>query len=143
VAYDAYKDPYGLRVQAHKKRVVFTHMKQTLTFQAWKKRQFKVQLGKCAWCLIPLTNVGVRIHVDHVTPLFFEGENDFSNLVLSCSRCNLKKWISNRYVVPEWIKARDLELRVQKKLKAARKAQYRQARQLIDEAILREIREHL
>ena len=143
MAYDAYRDPYARRVRAHQQRLTFEQIKRTTSFHSWKNRQMKVQKEKCAWCHIPLTSDNIRTHVDHVTPLFYEGANDFSNLVLSCSRCNLKKWVNNSYVVPDWVKENDLAMRAKQRLDALRRTQYAQAVALNDELIFDEIRARL
>jgi 5-methylcytosine-specific restriction endonuclease McrA len=45
------------------------------------------QKGKCASCLVKLKN----FHVDHIMPLFLNGENEIKNLQVLCPTCNLKK----------------------------------------------------
>lgn len=99
--HDAYNDPYARRYTASKKRIKFEKMKKTQVFKEWRIRQLKIQKNKCAYCKILLTKRGIVTHVDHVTPLYYDGNNEFTNFVLSCRRCNMKKWISNRYVVPQ------------------------------------------
>lgn len=101
---DVYNDPYGHRYYAHKKRVAFEKIKRTKEFKWWKIKQFNIQHGRCAYCQVALERKNIITHVDHVVPLFHEGTNDFSNLVLSCRRCNLRKWISNKHVIPDWVK---------------------------------------
>src|SRR5258708_6904879 len=45
---------------------------------------------KCRYCQKSLPTMR-GIHIDHVAPLSKGGSNDEDNLVLTCSRCNLKK----------------------------------------------------
>jgi 5-methylcytosine-specific restriction endonuclease McrA len=49
----------------------------------------KRQRGKCYWCKL---SYGKTPHVDHVWPLALGGSNGPENLVLSCQKCNCKKW---------------------------------------------------
>ena len=44
---------------------------------------------KCYWCNCKLEKVNT--HLDHYVPLSKGGNHDINNLVLSCSKCNLKK----------------------------------------------------
>lgn len=44
---------------------------------------------KCYWCNASLKNK--IIHIDHYEPLSKGGEHTLSNLVISCSKCNLHK----------------------------------------------------
>ncbi len=50
--------------------------------------QYKRQKGKCYYCH---TKVGKNYHVDHVIPISRGGSNDISNLVITCTFCNLSK----------------------------------------------------
>jgi len=43
----------------------------------------------CYWCNVSIKNKVV--HIDHYVPLSVGGEHTISNLVVSCSKCNLKK----------------------------------------------------
>ena len=43
----------------------------------------------CYWCNVSLKNT--KVHIDHYTPLSKGGEHTISNLVVSCSKCNLEK----------------------------------------------------
>ena len=103
---DCYNDPYSRRLSASNKRKEFEKLKKSQKFINWRKYQTNIQKNKCAYCKVNLSNKGVVTHIDHVTPLYFDGKNDFENLVLSCKRCNTKKWVANTYVVPEWIHKR-------------------------------------
>lgn len=102
--FNSAKDPYGHRYYAKKKRIEFEAFKRTKVFSAWKIKQLRIQRDKCAYCEILLTLTNIVTHIDHVQPLYYDGKNTLDNLVLACRRCNMRKWISNRYVVPEWIK---------------------------------------
>jgi 5-methylcytosine-specific restriction endonuclease McrA len=137
---DTSKDPYGRSYYASKKRRQFDKLKQTPEFQAWRKRQFRIQQGKCAYCKIRLYKNNIVTHVDHIDPLYYEGTNDYDNLLLACRRCNTKKWVNDRYVKPDWIKKREAKL----ELKTARYHQRKQMQELVaqelDERIAHEIR---
>lgn len=50
---------------------------------------FKLQKGKCVFCLKPL--IQTKFHIDHHTPLSKGGSNDRSNLRLLHNKCNLSK----------------------------------------------------
>ena len=54
----------------------------------WDKDQLAKQKACCFWCGSPLNGWA---HRDHVVPLAGGGENDVSNLVLSCPECNMEK----------------------------------------------------
>lgn len=54
----------------------------------WDKDQLAKQSARCFWCGRPLNG---RAHRDHIVPLAGGGENDVSNLVMSCPECNLEK----------------------------------------------------
>jgi 5-methylcytosine-specific restriction endonuclease McrA len=49
----------------------------------------KKEAKNCYWCNISLK--GKDTHIDHYTPLSKGGTHEVSNLVTSCSNCNLKK----------------------------------------------------
>jgi len=53
-----------------------------------KQREF--QNGKCYYCKQELDNKG-RGHIEHKTPLSRGGHNTKTNIVISCSKCNLVK----------------------------------------------------
>ncbi len=44
----------------------------------------------CYWCKTSLNNK--KVHIDHYSPLSKGGEHTISNLVVSCSKCNLSKY---------------------------------------------------
>jgi 5-methylcytosine-specific restriction endonuclease McrA len=54
------------------------------------KQQREMQNGLCFYCKLPLDNNG-NGHVDHKIPLIRGGENCKENIVIACSKCNLKK----------------------------------------------------
>jgi 5-methylcytosine-specific restriction endonuclease McrA len=45
----------------------------------------KNQEGKCAYCFTELLQ---NYHIEHIKPLSAGGTNEYSNLCLSCPRCN-------------------------------------------------------
>lgn len=139
--HDAYNDPYARRATARIGRRQFEQLKKTPGFHAWRTRQIKVQRGKCAYCLIELSSFGIITHVDHVTPLYHGGGNDYRNLVLTCRRCNMRKFTSNRYVVPDWIVEADRKMRERSRLRSLREDQKRQAIELLDDALYESLRE--
>lgn len=102
-AINVFKDPYGRKLYAHKRRIEFEKFKKTDEFKSWRRIQMLAQKKRCAYCRVRLERYGIIIHVDHVNPLYYGGKNNIENLVISCSRCNMKKWINDRYVYPEWI----------------------------------------
>lgn len=51
------------------------------------KNMFNIQKGLCFYCNEPLK----EYHIDHIVPLCKGGKHEFSNLVLSCPKCNLSK----------------------------------------------------
>lgn len=50
---------------------------------------FKRQGGKCAYCRTPLKK---GYHADHIIPISKGGSNWISNIQLTCSECNHRKW---------------------------------------------------
>ena len=50
--------------------------------------QYHRQKGKCFYCQ---KNLGMKYHVDHVTPLSKGGSDGPENLVIACGPCNLTK----------------------------------------------------
>lgn len=137
---DCFNDPYQRRATASLMRTKFNSIKKTKEFMSWrKKQQFKIQLNQCAWCRVSFSSKGVIVHIDHITPLYFEGKNDYSNYVLSCGRCNIKKWIRNDMVKPDWVKNRELSLEKRVERHKTISKQYAIARELNDELIMEEI----
>jgi 5-methylcytosine-specific restriction endonuclease McrA len=49
------------------------------------------QSNLCWWCLIRL---GPKIHLDHITPIFYGGTNSIRNLVATHPACNMAKGVS-------------------------------------------------
>lgn len=132
---DTAKDPYGRRYFASQKRREFEKLKRTSSFKTWKVAQLKIQNDRCAYCRISLRRENIVTHIDHVQPLFYEGSNDFNNLVLSCRRCNVKKWISDKRVVPDWIKNNAQEHEDKQRLKSLRWKQRKQMEDLVNREI--------
>ncbi len=62
------------------------------------------QEGRCGFCGIPVFYaIKGDVHLEHMTPLSRGGTNDITNLVFSCSNCNLSK---HDKTVDEWRAAR-------------------------------------
>lgn len=137
-AHDAFNDPYARRATARRMRVKFEAWKRSPEHARWRKAQIKVQGNKCAWCRVKLIE-HIVVHIDHVTPLYYDGKNTTDNLVLSCKRCNLRKWISNKYVMPQWIKDAHEQQYRQRRARALRDEQYRQVRDTLDDIALEQI----
>lgn len=132
---DVAKDPYGRSFYAAQKRRAFEKLKKTKAFKEWKQKQLLIQEGKCAYCGISLSFRDIVTHVDHVQPLYFEGTNNFDNLVLSCRRCNLRKWINNNRVVPEWIRKRGSNIEAIERLRSAREEQAKIMEELVNQEL--------
>lgn len=133
---DCFNDPYQQKTNAHIKRRDFEKLKSTNSFKLWRNRQLKIQNYECAYCHIDLRRDNIVTHIDHITPLYHDGKNEYGNFVLSCRRCNIRKWTANNYVYPQWIKDNDIKLRQEQRLKILKKKQYRQAISIIDDTIL-------
>lgn len=140
---DVYNDPYLRRQTAHKQRVAFNKLKRTNGFKHWRIYQLKVQKNKCAYCPRDLTKANTVTHVDHVQPLYFEGKNSYDNLVLACRRCNVRKWTSDRYVVPQWIKDNKLAFANKQRLTQIRRVQARQMKELVERELDEELANEL
>ena len=53
---------------------------------------YKIQKGMCYYCGTEVSNdKSNQYHLDHYEPIFMGGTNDITNIVLSCSSCNLAK----------------------------------------------------
>ena len=136
---DCYNDPYNRRATARRMRTKFNAQKLTMEFEEWRTLQKRIQKNHCAWCRINLGIDTVVTHIDHVTPLYFDGSNDFSNLVLSCKRCNVRKWVRNDYVMPGWILKRKEGVERRMRLEEARIAQELQAERILDSMVADEL----
>jgi 5-methylcytosine-specific restriction endonuclease McrA len=53
------------------------------------KRIRAAQGNKCAYCRVGLK--GVKVHIDHITPLSLGGSNGAENIQILCVSCNLSK----------------------------------------------------
>ena len=74
-----------------RKREAFERKKKTAAFKRWRKYQYLVtQKGVCFYCSKPIIGVWVT---DHVIPLFRGGTSRYSNLVVTCWKCNKEKGI--------------------------------------------------
>lgn len=128
---DAVNDPYARRHNARLKRSEFEKFKRTKQFKSWKNIQIRAQRYRCAYCRTRLDKANTVVHVDHVDPLYFEGKNNIENLVLACRNCNIKKWINNRVVYPQWITDNKRSHRV----RAIRNEQKKQMKSLVDQEL--------
>lgn len=121
-------------VLAGAKRHQFNKLKRTLEFIEWRRRQYDiVQRRRCAYC-----KKGIhfkKLHVDHVFPLYEGGLNRLDNFVLSCPKCNIKKWVSTPGK-PLWITQRENYLLKEAQLQSIREKQKELVIQLLDEEIL-------
>lgn len=70
------------------KRKEFANLKRTKEFEVWRAAQLKWQRKKCYYCD---EDIRERHHVDHQIPLVKGGSNEYSNLVLACPPCNMRK----------------------------------------------------
>lgn len=111
------------------RRKEFIKLKTTNEFKKWKRRQMNIQMGLCAWCEKQLSPSFKSVHIDHVMPLYYGGTNNYNNLVLAHKKCNLKKWVIPESV-PMWIQNRKSKYARIKQLKAMRKKQNKQIREL-------------
>lgn len=96
------------------KRLEYLELRKTKEFKTFEKKLLKTQSELCNYCGKPvfedITWAGVvgldendnevtaprteryyNYHIDHVVPLVAGGTNDFSNLVIACVGCNVKK----------------------------------------------------
>lgn len=77
-----------------------------------------VQDGCCYYCSLSLYIADKpKFHIDHYVPLLDGGKNEISNLVLSCSQCNLRK---GTHHPDQFIRRRNRELAPEAKIKAQR-----------------------
>jgi 5-methylcytosine-specific restriction endonuclease McrA len=132
---DCFNDPYQQKCNAHFKRKDFEKLKKTNSFNLWRTRQLRLQNNECAYCHIDLRKKGIVTHIDHVTPLYHDGKNEYSNFVLSCRRCNIRKWTADNVIYPQWIKDNDIKERTEQRLKSFRQRQQRQAQDILDDDI--------
>lgn len=139
-AVNCYLDPYLERATAKKKRVEFEKLKRTQEFKDWYSNQKYAQRNKCAYCRVRIDNENIVVHVDHVTPLRFSGKNEYDNFVLSCRRCNTRKWVANNVVVPDWIVRNKARLADKRERNLLKEKQYALARQVNEDILLDELR---
>lgn len=123
---------------AKARRKEFEALKRTPEFKRWKQRQYKVQRGKCAWCIRRMPPTFQKVHTDHALALFQGGSNKYSNLVLSHAYCNMKKWIRIDGV-PQWIVNAHAKADRREALGLMRDEQRRLAKELKQEAIAEEL----
>ena len=89
------------------KRQAFEELKSSPIYSHWKRAQYNRQGGCCAWCGKKIALNSYYTHTDHIKPLWEGGTNDFSNLVLSCRDCNMRKGTSYEDGITkkaDWIK---------------------------------------
>jgi len=46
---------------------------------------------KCVYCGKSSIEDGVKLHVDHIIPIYLGGSSDLDNLITSCEECNISK----------------------------------------------------
>lgn len=63
-------------------------IRQQLNRNENMERALKMQRGNCFFCGEPTSMAG---HLDHLIPVYYGGSNNKSNLVATCSGCNLTK----------------------------------------------------
>jgi 5-methylcytosine-specific restriction endonuclease McrA len=93
----------GRKSNCNECRLADWHKRRARKLEAngsFTKKEFEAKLklykGKCHWCMKPIEG---SVHRDHVIPLSRGGSNDISNIVPSCSKCNLSK---NDKLPHEW-----------------------------------------
>jgi 5-methylcytosine-specific restriction endonuclease McrA len=59
-----------------------------LSWSAIRKAVYERADGLCEYCQTSADTIGQAMHVEHINP---NGDNDLSNLCLSCSNCNQSK----------------------------------------------------
>jgi len=92
------------KIAARGKRYRQTEKGRMVYINTSQKRRLKLRAGdatteqllelhqnakRCYWCNCNLKKV--KVHIDHYIPLAKGGEHTLSNLVVSCSSCNLAK----------------------------------------------------
>lgn len=90
------------RINAHKRRARLSGNGGKFSLEQWLSR-FEFYGKCCAYCGIELDSLSVQI--DHVIPISRGGPDWPSNLVPSCSLCNLRK--GTRLVLPFWLRHGD------------------------------------
>lgn len=108
-------------------RARFNKLKSTPEFKAWRKKQWFIQFGKCAWCKKKMNKDQSDVHVDHILPIYHNGSNNYSNLCLSHASCNIKKWITPGST-PLWVRNRLIKT----ERSNLRNQQRRQFKELVD-----------
>lgn len=87
-----YQTPRGKaekRNSNHKRRTI--KQQGDITNQQFLELQQSAKT--CYWCGVSLK--GKEVHIDHYVPLSKGGEHTLSNLVISCSHCNLTKGVKD------------------------------------------------
>jgi SOS response regulatory protein OraA/RecX len=93
--------------------------------------------------MIKLTKKNIVTHIDHVQPLYYEGKNEYTNLVLACRRCNLKKWISDKRIVPQWIRDNEQTYNNNQRVGALRWRQREQMKALVEQELQEQLANEL
>jgi hypothetical protein len=89
----AYSANYRAKKKGKRGRVAGEHV----------QHQYIVQGGKCIHCegyLDP--NAPMKWEIDHLIPMSGIGENDVSNIVISCTKCNRRK---GEMPLEKWVRA--------------------------------------
>lgn len=93
-------------MKRNKLRIQFQALKDTHRFRRWRDDALKSFDYRCFWCAkkFLLTDYGLFVvchyEIDHIVPISLGGDNDFSNLTISCPDCNRMK--SNK-TLEEWL----------------------------------------
>lgn len=128
---DAYNDPYAMKRNGRIKRSEFEKWKRTEQHTKWRRIQLEIQKNQCAYCRVDLTKKNIVTHIDHIHPLRFEGTNRYNNLLLSCRRCNMRKYVATNRVEPDWVKKNKEKVLTKNRLRWFRAQQAKQFHELV------------
>jgi len=57
--------------------------------------------SRCEYCCLDQASQAATFPIDHVIPVILKGPTDFSNLALTCPKCNALKWKHVQALDPE------------------------------------------
>jgi len=77
------------RIKYHRKRAIKKGLKPENSFTESDLQTIKIKSRfRCFWCG---ANISEMYHIDHIIPLSKGGNNEPSNICLSCEKCNFSK----------------------------------------------------
>ena len=77
----------------------------TITDESLNELRYELQSNCCAYCFVNLDTV--KVHLDHVIPLYRDGVHQLWNVLYACAFCNVSK---GDKLLSEWLDEHSVEL---------------------------------